>query len=330
MSKEIYKRYRPKTLKGVIGQDDAVRTLQKLIDSKKLPQAILFTGPSGCGKTTLARIIKTEVKCGDHDYFEINSADFRGIDMVRDIRKYAPLAPMSGESRVWVIDEAHKLTGDAQEAILKILEDTPRKVYIILCTTNGQKLISAIHTRCTEIRCKGLSNSDLSKVLNRAIDRDQIKVSAEIVKEIMARSEGSARKALVILQQIAGLPESEQRSAIIATTLDGDLAYKLGIAVVYQGFPDKDGKWKPARWDDVAELLRKLADSDAEGVRYIALGVAKNALIGKPEGEGQKASAPKPRYFMQAYKVIDIFSKNFFDSKHAGLVAACYEAIMTK
>src|SRR5687768_10085551 len=127
MSEALYKKHRPKTLKGIVGQDGAVASLQKMIDRNLIPHAILFTGDSGVGKTTIARILKDHLECGDPDFIEVNAADSKGIDMVRDIRSRAGLSPMAGPCRVWLIDEAHKLTTDAQNCILKILEDGPRK-----------------------------------------------------------------------------------------------------------------------------------------------------------------------------------------------------------
>ena len=108
-----YKRFRPKTLKSVLGQEGPVNSLQRFIDRNTIPHCILFTGPSGCGKTTIGRILKTHLNCGDADWLEINSADFKGIDTVREIRRSINLSPISGDCRIWFIDEAHKLTNDA-------------------------------------------------------------------------------------------------------------------------------------------------------------------------------------------------------------------------
>src|SRR5688572_25883760 len=138
---ELYKKFRPKTLKGVVGQEGAVSSLQSMIDKGRLPHTILFSGPSGCGKTTIARILKGILECSDLDFFEINCADFKGIDMVRDIRRYVGIPPLHGKSRVWLIDEAHQLTKDAQNAFLKLLEDTPKHAYFMLATTDPQKLL---------------------------------------------------------------------------------------------------------------------------------------------------------------------------------------------
>lgn len=312
MSQELYKRYRPKSLKTVLGQEAAVASLERLM-AKALPHAILLTGPSGCGKTTIGRIIKDHLKCGDGDFIEINSADFKGIEMVRDIRRHANLSPMHGDARVWLIDEAHKLTGDAQNALLKMLEDTPAHAYFLLASTDPQKLIKAIHTRCSEVKLVGLSASSLQRVLQRVIDKEGLKVSEDVITEIIDVCEGSARKALVILEQVGSLEgDAEQIKAIQTTTFDKDAAFKLAQSLMGFGRPT---------WGDVAKMLRGLLDQDAEGIRYVVLGYARTCLIGKAE------KPPNEKFAGRAFKIIDCFGRNFYDSKHAGLAAACYEVM---
>ena len=305
MSNEIYKRYRPKTLQGVVGQDGAVVSLQKLIDGKKIPHAILLTGPSGCGKTTIGRILQIELDCGDGDFIEINAADFKGIDTVRDLRRLASLMPMHGSSRIWLIDEAHKLTGDAQAAFLKLLEDTPRMTYFLLATTDPQKLIKTIHTRCTEIKLSSLSEKALDRVIRRVVDKEKMTLSDDVIKEITEAADGSARKALVILEQVGSLEgEEAQLQAIQTTTINKDLAIGLARELINPA----------ANWGKVSTILKELKD-DPEGIRYLVLGYSRSVMLGGGKLAGR------------AYMIIDIFSRNFYDSKHAGLAAACWEVV---
>lgn len=316
MSKELYKRYRPKTLKGVVGQDGAVASLQKLIDKQAIPHAILFTGPSGCGKTTIGRILKEVLECGDADFQEINCADFKGIEMVRDIRRSANLAPIDGKCRIWLIDEAHKLTGDAQNAFLKILEDTPAHVYFMLATTDPAKLIKTIHTRCTEVKLSAMNSVSLERVIKRVVDKEGMKLTDEVIAEVVSAADGSARKALVILEQVGLMEtEEEQLKAIQASTFNKDEAINLARALF---------NYNPPSWMEVAKILRNLGDQDVEGIRYMILGYARAVLVGKDE------KPPNLKFASKAFQVIDIFSRNFYDSKQAGLAAACWEVMNTK
>lgn len=302
---ELYKTYRPRTLKGIVGQDGAVASLQRFIEKQNIPHCILLTGPSGCGKTTIGRILKTHLDCGDADYLEINSADFKGIDTIREIRRSVNLAPISGSTRIWLIDECHKLTNDAQNALLKMLEDTPRHVYFLLATTDPQKLLKTIHTRGSEVKLKALGVPELKRVLQRVIDKEKLTITESVLDEIADAADGSARKALVILEQVAGLTdEAEQLQAVQATALNKDAAISLARALINPR----------AQWSEVAPILKELKD-EPEGIRYLVLGYCRSVLLG-----GGKLA---PR----AYMIIDIFSSNFYDSKHAGLAAACWEVV---
>lgn len=316
MSSELYKRYRPKTLDTVVGQDSAISTIKKAIERGKIPHSILLTGPSGVGKTTIARILKTHLKCGKQDFFEINCADFKGIDMIRDIRKYMNLSPISGETRIWLIDEAHKLTNDAQNAFLKYLEDTPKHVYFMLATTDPQKLIKTILTRCTEIKLQGVAAKSLESLLQRVIQAEGYKIGERVVEEIVDAADSSPRKALVILEQVGHLEgEKAQLAAIQATSLNKGAAIDLARLLVT--------KWN-ATWDECAVVLRLLKDEEPEGVRYCVLGYARACLVG---GEGKSVNM---KLAERAFRVIDIFSEDFYDSKQAGLAAACWEVVMFK
>jgi DNA polymerase-3 subunit gamma/tau len=304
MTEELYKRYRPKTFKAVLGQDEAVKMLTQLVITRKVPHALLFTGPSGCGKTTLARILRRKLHCGESDFFEVNVADFRGIDMVRDIRSRMSLSPISGECRMWLVDEAAKLTSDGQDAFLKILEDTPSHVYFILCTTDPQKLKRTIITRCTEVNLRLLPNKTLDQLIGDVSGKEQVQLYDDVRDKIVSHAEGSARKALVLLNQVMGLKTEEEQLEAVEKGDYKAQAIELARALI-----------KPrADWAEVSAILKSL-DEEAEGIRRMLLGYCQSVLLG-----GGKLSD-------RAYMIIDALREPLYDIGKPGLVAACWEVV---
>lgn len=276
--------------------------LRQFMDKGTVPHCLLLSGPSGCGKTTIGRILKDYLSCGDHDYFEVNCADFKGIDMIRDIRRLVNLAPIEGDVKIWFIDEAHKLTNDAQNAFLKLLEDTPKHAYFFLATTDPTKLLKTIITRATEVKLMLLDSKALVEVVERVCKLEKIKISEDVLCSIVENAEGSARKALVLLGQVANLTTEREQLAALAVSAEAKCqAIELARILINPR----------SSWNEAAVILKKLND-EPENVRYLVLGYARTVLL----GGGPLA----PR----AFKLIDVFSQNFYDSKQAGLAAACY------
>jgi DNA polymerase-3 subunit gamma/tau len=309
---ELYKKYRPKKFKDIIGQPQTVKKLKAMVKADDVPHTILFTGPSGCGKTTLARILAKKLGCHKLDYKEINAADKRGVDDIRKMEDRIEQAPLEGNVRVFVIDECHKLTSDAQSAAFKIFEDTPEHVYFILCTTNKEKLQRPIITRSTEFVVKPLGNKDMFKVLITMIQKADLnskKMGDRLLNKIVEASDGSPRQALVILNQVKNLEtEDEMMEAI-----EEEHIRSLAIDIV-RGLMRKTGK---NNWREVAKMLRDVTKDEVETLRQIALSYANTILL----------NPKRPEVVKQAYRIIDEFSDTFFYSGKAGLSAACFRII---
>jgi len=302
---ELYRKHRPATFKEVVGQTSAVSRLQNFLTDESLPHALLFTGGSGVGKTTLARIVASELACDPEEFHEINSADFRGIDMVRDIRKSMNFAPLRGSVKVWLLDEVHMLTNAGQEAMLKLLEDPPEYVYFMLATTNPSKLIRTVKTRCSEIALKEFTPSALTKYLTRFATKHipDAEFPEGAMKAIAEKSEGSPRKALVSLEGLAAQDKDDQQEYLDNLLEEETQSIALCRALI-----------GGAKWKEIAGILKELKD-DPESVRYHVLAYARTVLLGAGGGAAK------------AYLVIDCFRDNFYDSKQAGLAGACYTVL---
>jgi len=302
---ELYKKYRPTKFSEVRGQNDVIRPLIDFGKRKSIPHFLLFTGPSGCGKTTIARILKGKLNCGDMDFYELNVADFRGIDMVRDIRNKMSLAPMSGDVRVWLVDEAASLTKDAQNAFLKMLEDTPDHVYFFLATTDPQKLLKTIRTRATELKVKPLSADDAEALVLDVAEKEGRKdLPEELVEKIVDLSQGSPRKLLVLLDQVIQEKDVDRAMDSLSAGVAEKDAIELARMLLTGG-----------TWNQVAKFLKGFEglDDQAESIRWLILSYMSTVALNSPK-QAERACS-----------IMESFRDNWYDCKKAGLIMACRE-----
>lgn len=299
---ELQLKHRPAKFSEVIGQVGVMKALNEMGKKGEIPHTMLFTGPSGTGKTTIARILKKKLECHDVDFIEMNGSDNRGIDDMRKILRTVNTAPMSGKCRIWLIDEAHALTGDAQNCILKVIEEPPKHVYFMLCTTDPQKLKRTIITRCTEFRCRALYQKELVKLVQDIAIKEEKPVEDEVAETIARCSDGSARQAVKILNSVIGLDTEAQLEAVRSQDL-----VPSGVHLGRLLMDDK------TTWPKMQEALKKV-EGEPEQIRHAVMGYAKAVLLGK--GDLSRAAA-----------IIDRFQDHFFDSKMPGLILACYDVI---
>lgn len=306
---ELYKKYRPKDFDDVIGQDHIVASLSRMVDQKRIPHAMLFCGPPGCGKTTFGRILKRKLKCSDWDFVEQNCSNKTGIDSIREIEQKMSMRPMKGKVRIWLFDECHTWSSSAQDALLKTLEDTPKHVYFILCTTDPQKLKKTIRSRCTEFPVKPLDAKALEKIIRNVCESEKTKISDEVIEKIVQNADGSARNALVLLNKTHTLKtEEEQLDAVNKASVE---TAAITIARTLFNFN--------TNWGEMSKVLRETELEDPESIRWMILGYARSILT--------KATSPN-KMTDKAFQIIQVFRDNWYDSKSAGLVASCYEIIV--
>jgi DNA polymerase III subunit gamma/tau len=251
----LYRRYRPQTPAEVIGQDHVVRALTGSIREDRLHHAFLFCGPRGTGKTSTARILAKMVNCeqgptvepcgtcrqcvairdGNHlDVVEIDAASHGGVEDARELRERAPTAPAMGREKVYIIDEAQRLTGPAFDALLKLFEEPPPGVRFVLATTEPQKMPATIVGRCQRFDFRRLTMEDLAKHLQTVAASEGTTLTDPAAHAIARAAEGSARDALSILDQASVLGGDAIDDEAVTTLLGaprGEVQYELADAV---------------------------------------------------------------------------------------------------
>lgn len=303
---ELYKKWRPKTLKDVIGQDHITDALSHMIHHAEVPHFMLFSGPPGVGKTSTGRILAERLNCIGQDFQEINCADETGIDGVRSIGlQMQTRSLVKGGNKMFLMDEVHMLSSNAQSGLLKMTEDTPPHVFMIFATTHPNKLLPTLQNRATHFVFKSVPGGLIQKVVCDIAVAENISLTTPVVESIVENSKGSMRAALVLLEQIAGIKGSkEQLNALVAAGSDSE---REGIEIARLLYKGGSG-WKP-----IADTIRGCS-LEPETIRRIVLSYATSIL-------------QNGKFDQRALFMIEAFQYNFYDSGKAGLLLACAKLI---
>ena len=218
----LYRTYRPAKFSEVVDQEYIVRILKNSIKNNKIAHAYLFSGPRGTGKTTIAKLFAKAINCenfeeeacdicpsciafkeNNHpDIIELDAASNNGVDDIREILEQVPYAPIIGKYKVYIIDEVHMLTAQAFNALLKTLEEPPAHVVFILATTDPQKIIPTVLSRCQRYNFSKISNNNIKKKMIEILEKEKLAYEEKALDEVAILSEGGLRDALSILEQI--------------------------------------------------------------------------------------------------------------------------------
>lgn len=272
---ELYNKYRPKTFEEMAGNDLAIKTVKGCLDNGK--QTFLFTGNKGCGKSSLAGCVANYLGCSELSVREINASSDRGIDNMRAIAEEIRYAPINGEKVVYILDECHSITGPAQESLLRIVEECPSWVYFIFCTTNPEKLIDTLRSRCSEINLKPLDNTTMFMQLRRIAHKEGVVVSLDVLHKIADMTDGSSRNAIQLLSEVMILDNDEERNKYLSEKILSD--EKPEVIELCRALLSQKG------YEVYMQCLEKLKNelsSNAEGIRQAIMGYAYAVLKKSP------------------------------------------------
>jgi DNA polymerase-3 subunit gamma/tau len=309
MKQALYRNWRPRSFKELVGQDHVTNTLQRAVKSGRISHAYLFTGPRGVGKTSAARILAHLVNDlpyeGDSthlDIIEIDAASNRRIDEIRDLRDKVAITPTTGKYKVYIIDEVHMLTREAFNALLKTLEEPPAHIIFILATTEAHKLPETIISRTQRFEFKPLAAPQMAKHLQKIADSEKIEVEPEALKLLAQFGGGSFRDSISYLDQLSaaggkisetdvrtmlGLPPETAIKEIVANISSGnsgaviqnlDELKSAGVdassaAAAISGYI-RESLIKNAYQPQLVHLLRQLIDVPASQRPYDLLEIA--------------------------------------------------------
>lgn len=269
----LYQKVRPDTLAEIVGNPATVKAMEKMLKSEEHPHAILISGSSGCGKTTAARILAREFGASENSVFELNAANTRGIDNIREITVNAQKSTIDGNAKVYIFDESHQLTASAQECLLKILEDHPRDCYFIFCTTEPKNIIPTIRNRCTKFEMASLSEGKIRQLLDNVVKKAGIEVKPEILDAVAVTSEGSPRAAIVALETVMEVDNLDDAINLLLKGTEKDVEIIELCKLMYAAPAVRKQKWQL--------ILQKFdaLDGEPENIRKAILGYLYKKLV---------------------------------------------------
>ena len=267
----LYRKYRPKNFKEVLGQDHIVKVLVESVKLGHLAHAYLFAGSRGTGKTSVARILAETAGVSKNDIYEMDAASNRGIDEIRAIREGVNSAPFESKYKVYIVDEAHMLTKDAFNALLKTLEEPPAHVIFILATTEMEKLPETVVSRCQVFKFKKPSQVALKEMATGVAKKEGFVLEPAAAELIALLGDGSFRDALGMLQKVIGASSDKKITANEVAVVAGEPRAELINEVITAINESDTGKG--------IEALRRAGEENVDMAIFLKLLLAKLRFV---------------------------------------------------
>lgn len=339
----LYNKYRPQTFEEVVEQKHIIKTLKSAITQNRVSHAYLFCGPHGIGKTSIARVFAKALNCEEGitttpcnkcnicssisngsciDVLEIDAASNRGIDEIRNLREKVNYLPTQARKKVYIIDEVHMLTTEAFNALLKTLEEPPAHVIFMMATTQPNKILPTILSRCQRFDLHLISSEDIVKRLKYIAKEEKIKITPSALSLIAKHSKGSQRDATGILDQLHSYTDKKIEEEDVASLL-GVLDYKNLFKIV-ELIIKEDTAELIYLVDELSQLgrdLRQLVGDIIEHLRAIL--ITKNVkvstgLVHVPKDlKATLTRQSKQIELEEIHRLLDLFSQTYKDMRWA-------------
>ena len=306
----LYIDYRPDSLEQVAGNEQIVTALSNLVSRKEgRPHSFLFTGRPGCGKTTFGFVLKNLLEVSDEDFHIYDTANTRGIDVIRGIIDDMKYSPLNGKNKLYLLDECHMATTEALNALLRTLEyGCPEHCYFVLCTAEfdsiKKTLREALGRRCARFEVKALNPREMTDFLNGILKSEGFEEYPEnIISKIISVADGSPGEALNALDSVIELTDEEEIIKAIEGYIYGG---KEVIEICHILVNDKVLQ----KWREVSKILAQLKVEDVERSRRAMLNYFEKILLNKADPS--------------VANMMTLLTESFMYTGRAGLTLTCY------